>query len=65
MKTTSLLVLLVVGTFPVLFSSCSATDKTAAAPGPAAHTGVANHEHYSSAAMGYDNTWPYGPNTYR
>ena len=60
-----LLILVGIGTFPVLFSSCSTTNKTADAPGAAARNSAADHEHYNSAAMGYDNAWPYGPNTYR
>jgi hypothetical protein len=30
-----------------------------------AKTSVVNHEHYNSAAMQFEGTWPFGPNTYR
>jgi hypothetical protein len=63
-KKTLLLTLVAVGTFSMLFSSCSTTEKTATAPSAADNT-IADDEHYNPAAMGYDNNWPYGPNTYK
>ena len=65
LKKKLILTLAAVGTLPILFSSCSSTEKTAAAASATAHNSIADHEHYNSAAMGYDNKWPFGPDSYR
>jgi hypothetical protein len=68
MKKTSVLLLIAMAVFPVVFSSCSSLASSSTGEGTStasASTSVADHEHYNAAAMGYENNWPFGQNSYR
>jgi hypothetical protein len=68
MKKTSVLPLIAIAVFPVVFSSCSSLASNSAAQGTStasASTSIADHEHFNAAAMGYENNWPFGQNGYR